>query len=46
MAKHQCDYCPWYYRGCECPYVMRASACEKAKNKKEREESHENRNKI
>lgn len=38
MGKHQCDYCPWYYRGCECPCAMKASACEKAKKLKEKEE--------
>ena len=34
---HMCDYCCWYYapRGCECPLVMKASACEKARKKKE-----------
>ncbi len=34
---HMCDYCCWYYapRGCECPWAMKASACEKARKKKE-----------
>lgn len=28
---HQCDYCCWYYNGnCDCPYVMKKRACEKA----------------
>ena len=33
---HQCDYCCWYVsdaRGCECPWAMRAKACEEARNK-------------
>lgn len=31
---HQCDYCCWYnerYGNCDCPYVMKKSACDKAK---------------
>lgn len=30
---HQCDYCCWYNPAsgcCNCPYVMRRKACEKA----------------
>lgn len=35
MSKHQCDYCCWYWSGrCDCPSVMRYSACESAKRKK------------
>ena len=33
---HQCDYCCWYVsdaRGCECPWAMRAKACEEARTK-------------
>lgn len=33
---HQCEYCSWFYReNCECPYVMRDSACNKAREMKE-----------
>lgn len=34
---HQCDYCCWYnnrQNGCDCPSVMKARACEKAKSNK------------
>lgn len=34
---HQCDYCCWYnerYGNCDCPYVMKKSACDKAKRRK------------
>lgn len=36
---HQCDYCCWYnerYGNCDCPYVMKKLACDKAKKEKER----------
>lgn len=36
---HQCDYCCWYnerYGNCDCPYVMKKSACDKAKKEKGR----------
>jgi hypothetical protein len=39
---HQCDYCCWYnerYGNCDCPYVMKKSACDKAKKEKERSEN-------
>ena len=41
MNKHMCEYCCWYTEiyGCECPYVMEASACEAAINKKKQCES-------
>ena len=35
---HQCDYCCWYNPAsgcCDCPYVMRRKACEKARKQKE-----------
>lgn len=38
---HQCNYCCWYnerYGNCDCPYVMKKSACDKAKKEKERSE--------
>lgn len=38
---HMCDYCCWFVstaRGCECPWAMRNSACEKAAKKKEEAE--------
>lgn len=38
---HQCNYCCWYnerYGNCDCPYVMKKSACDKAKKRKERYE--------
>lgn len=39
---HQCDYCCWYNPAsgcCNCPYVMRRKACEKARKQKEENES-------
>lgn len=36
---HQCDYCCWYnerYGNCDCPYVMKKLACDKAKKEKVR----------
>lgn len=39
---HQCNYCCWYnerYGNCDCPYVMKKSACDKAKKEKERSEN-------
>ena len=41
MGRHQCDYCPWYYRGCEAPFQMRASSCERAIRKKHEEEKYD-----
>jgi len=40
FEKHQCDYCCWYYepRGCECPFNMKESACERAKKEKHKQE--------
>lgn len=38
---HQCDYCCWYNPAsgcCNCPYVMRRKACEKARKQKEENE--------
>lgn len=38
---HQCDYCCWYNPAsgcCNCPYVMRRKACEKARRQKEENE--------
>lgn len=38
---HQCDYCCWYNPAsgcCDCPYVMRRKACEKARKQKEENE--------
>lgn len=38
FAMHQCDYCCWYNPAsgcCNCPYVMRRKACEKARKQKE-----------
>lgn len=44
MNKHQCEYCIWYVsdeRGCECPYIMRETACRKAKQEKHEQENKE-----
>ena len=38
---HQCDYCCWYVNdmsGCECPWAMRARACDAALRRKEQAE--------
>lgn len=45
MNKHQCEYCCWYSEsnGCECPYVMRRSACEKAIELKEKDDNKDNK---
>lgn len=41
MGKHQCDYCCWYSesKGCECPYIMRSSACKKAIEAKDKDDN-------
>ena len=43
---HMCDYCCWYYApsDCECPWVMKESACEKARKKKEQADKVLNKN--
>lgn len=45
MGKHQCEYCCWYVEeiGCECPYIMKETACRKARDKKQKEENYEKR---
>ena len=41
LGAEKCDYCCWYnerYGNCDCPYVMKKLACDKAKKEKERSE--------